>query len=530
MPTPANTTGAANHSMRISDVINRWAEASPDHPALVGVLGTWSYAKLAAVVAQTRAWLEQSGIRPGDRVMIIGENCRAFAAVLLAASSLDAWPVPVNPHLSPREVDAIRDHCGARRIVYISGVSILAKDHAQRHAAVIGEVSDLGSIGLGPLNENTEPEPVEANVGSRVAALIYTSGTTGLPKGVMLTHDNLLFAAGGAAKIRSLTPADRFYGALPLSHIVGLSTIFLSCLLSGATLYLAPRFDPMAARLSLEKDGITILLGVPSMYSLFLQYAKVRKIESLNLPALRIMSCSGAPLAPAIKASVEKLLGLPLHHSYGVTECSPNVAQVRPEDPPRSNASVGRVFPGMEVKLIGDDHQPVPAGEVGELLVRGPNVMRGYYRAPEETAAAIDADGWLNTRDLARFEGDDLFIVGRTKDMIIRFGFNVYPAELETVFNGYPGVAHSAVIGRPIEGDEEIIAFVEPIPGSTVTTVELAEYAAKHLASYKRPSKFIVVSKLPLTPTGKVIKGELSKLLPPKSAPRNASTAEPQPA
>jgi long-chain acyl-CoA synthetase len=530
MSNPMTFDPVTSQSMRISDVIERWAESSPDHPALVGALGVWSYRKLDSVVAETRDWLTKSGIRPGDRVMILGENCRAFAAVLLAACSLDAWPVPVNPHLSAREVDAIRDHCDARRVIYIVGASRLPADHAQRHGSAISEVCDLGSIGLSPLNEDTEPEALDPEIGNRVAALIYTSGTTGLPKGVMLTHRNLLFAASGAAKIRSLTPADRFYGALPLSHIVGLSSIFLSCLVSGATLYLAPRFDPMAARLALEKDGITILLGVPSMYSLFLQYAKVRKIDSLSLPALRIISCSGAPLAPAIKASVEKLLGLPLHHAYGVTECSPNVAQVRVEDPPRSDASVGRVFPGVEVKLVTDEGQPVPEGEVGVLLVRGANLMRGYYRSPEETGGAIDREGWFNTHDLARFEGDNLFIVGRKKDMIIRFGFNVYPAELEAVFNAYPGVAHSAVIGRPIDGDEEIIAFIEPVSGTTLTVVELAEHGAKHLTSYKRPSKFILVPSLPLTPTGKVIKGQLSKLLPVSLHASAATTTEPQPA
>jgi long-chain acyl-CoA synthetase len=497
---------------RISDVVKPWAERSPDRPALVEAGGTWTYRQLATAISGTQAWLRDSGVRPGDRVMIVGENCRVFAAVLLAAESLDAWPVPVNAHLSAREIDAIREHCGARRVVYTTSVSLHATEHAKRHGAVVEDVRDLGPIGLGPLDERAQPEPIDADIGSRVAALIYTSGTTGLPKGVMLTHKNLLFTAGGAAKIRSLSQEDRLYGALPLSHIVGLSTIFMGTLLSGATLYLAARFDPVAARLALEKDRITIMLGVPSMFSLFLQYARVRKLESLKIPALRIISCSGAPLPPAIKSSVESLFGLPLHHGYGTTECSPNVAQTRVGVPSRSDISVGPVFPGVEVKLVGPDHQPVPAGEVGELLVRGPNVMRGYYHALEETAAAIDADGWFNTRDLARLEDENLFIVGRTKDLIIRFGFNVYPAEVEGVLNSHPAVTRSAVIGRAVEGNEEIVAFIEPQPGLILTTNELAEYAAQHLASYKRPSQILIVSTMPVTPAGKVIKGELVKM------------------
>ena len=298
-----------------------WVERSPEHTALIDGTGSWSYRQLARAVSETQTWLRGSGVRPGDRVMVMGENCRAFAAVLLAIASLDAWSIPVNPRLSAREIDSIRDHCEARRVVYLTAASTHAAEHANRQGAFVEEVGDLGPVGIGPLNENAEPEAIDADIGNRVAVLIYTSGTTGVPKGVMLTHRNLLFSAGGSAKIRSLTPEDRLFGVLPLSHIVGLS-VLLGTLVSGATLYLAARFDPMAARLSLEKDGITIMLGVPSMFSQFLQYAKIRKLESLKFPALRIISCSGAPLPPAIKLAVENLLGLPLHNAYGITAVS----------------------------------------------------------------------------------------------------------------------------------------------------------------------------------------------------------------
>lgn len=302
------------------------------------------------------------------------------------------------------------------------------------------------------------------------------------------------------------------YGILPLSHIVGLSIVFLGTLLSGATIYLEPRFDPMAARLTLERERITVMLGVPSMFSQFLQYAKMRKLQSLKIPTLRIISCSGAPLPPAIKSSVEGLFGLPLHHGYGITECSPNVAQVRLDVPPRKDNSVGPMFPAVEPRLVGGDGQPVPEGEVGELWVRGPNIMKGYYRAPEETAAAINEEGWFNTRDLARFEDGNLFIVGRTKDLIIRFGFNVYPAEVEAVLNAHPAVAQSAVIGRTSQGNEEILAFIEASPGSNLISTDLAEYAAKHLAAYKRPTEFLFVSSMPMTASGKIAKSDLAKI------------------
>jgi long-chain acyl-CoA synthetase len=504
---------------RISDVVKPWAERSSDQPALVEGAGTWTYRQLASVVAETRTWLVDSDVRTGDRVMIVAENCRAFVAVFLAAASMDAWPVLVNARLSARELDQVRDHCGARRVIYTTSVSPHATEHAKRQEAVIGEVGNLGPIGIGPLNEKVDPEPIDPSAFSRVAALIYTSGTTGLPKGVMLTHRNLLFIAAVSARIRSLTPADRLYGVLPMSHAVGLSVVLLGSLLSGATLYLAPRFDPMRARGVLEQDQLTVVLGTPAMFSLLLQYAKLRGIESLVFPKLRIISSSGAPLHSAIKSGVESLFGMVLHNGYGVTECSPTIAQTRIESP-RSDTSVGPVFPGVEIRLVGPDREPVAAGEVGELWVGGPSVMKGYYRAPEETAAAIDVDGWFNTRDLARLEDGNLFIVGRTKELIVRFGFNVYPAEVEAVLNAYPGVVQSAVIGRSVEGNEEVIAFVQLIPGSSVTATELAEYAARHLAPYKRPSQVLIVSAMPVTPTGKVIKDDLAKMVEYSAQPR----------
>jgi len=499
----------------ISDVIKPWTERSPDRPALVEAAGSWTYRQLDAAIDKTRTWLQSSGVRPGDRVMLVCENCRAFVAIFLALTSLDAWPVLANARLSAREIDDIRDHSGARRVVYMTSVSPQATQHAKRHGAIIGEAAGLGPLGFGPLKENVEPEPISKNSAHRVAALIYTSGTTGLPKGVVLTHRNLLFIAFVSAQIRSLTPEDRLYGVLPMSHAVGLSVVLLGTLLSGATLYLSPRFDPVAALAALERDRLTVVLGVPAMFALFVDYAKTKGLRGpLKFPALRIISSSGAPLEPDVKSAVESLFGMPLHNGYGVTECSPTIAQAR-IDEPRSDLSVGRVLPEVEIKLVGPDGLPMREGEVGELWVRGPNVSKGYYRAPEETSAAINAEGWFNTRDLARVEGGHLFIVGRTKDLIVRFGMNVYPAEVEAVLNTDPAVVRSAVIGRSVEGaegGEEVVAFVQLSRDSSRSVVELADHAARNLAPYKRPSQILIVPELPVSPTGKVRKDELRKI------------------
>jgi long-chain acyl-CoA synthetase len=516
----------AKLSLRISDVLEPWIAQSPDHPALVEASGQWTYREMAEAIAEARVWLRDSGVRAGDRVMMVCENCRALVAVILGTVGLDAWPVLVNAHLSPDEIDKIRDHCGARRVIYTTSVSVKAREHVTRHGASIIELELLGKIAIGPLNHTTEPEPIDDDVQSRVAAMLYTSGTTGGPKGVMLTHRNLLYVASATVKIRSLTADDRLFGVLPMSHVVGLSVILLGSLLAGATVYLTPRFDPMSARKTLEHDQITVMLGVPSMFAQFVQYAKMRKLKALNFPALRLISCSGAPLQATTKAEAERLFGLVLHHAYGLTEMSPNVSQTRPEFP-RSDTSVGPVFPGVEIKVLGTDGKPVPEGQVGELLARGPNVMKGYYRAPEETSAAIGPGGWFNTRDLARVEAGNLFIVGRTKDLIIHSGFNVYPAEVEAVLNGHPAVAISAAIGKSTEGDEEIIAFVQLLPGASVTEGELADYAADHLAFYKRPSHFVLRSMLPVTPTGKIMRAELAKLVA-EIEPARRKTGTPQ--
>lgn len=496
---------------RIGDVVKPWTKCYPDHVALVEGSASWTYKELASAITEAQTRLVELGVRPGDRVMIVGENCRAFVTILLAAAAIDAWPVLVNARLSAREIDEIRAHCGARRVFYTTNVSQQATEHARRHNAIVEEANSLGEIGIGALDEIVKPEPINPTVADRIAALIYTSGTTGVPKGVMLSHRNLLFLAAGSAKIRSLAPADRLYGVLPMSHAVGLSVVLLGSLLSGSSLFLAPRFDPMSARVALEKDEITILLGTPAIFTQFIQYAKIRGISSLNFPALRIISSSGAPLHPSTKSAVESLFGMVLHNGYGVTECSPTIAQTR-VDAPRTDTSIGPPFPGIEIKLVGSDRTQVLEGEAGELWVRGPGVMKGYYRAPEETAAAVDADGWFNTRDLARLEDGNLFIVGRTKDLIVHRGFNVYPAEVEAVLNAHPAVLQSAVVGRSVGGDEEVVAFVQPLPAADLTADDLAEYAASHLAQYKRPAEIRLIPAMPLTPTGKIVKAELQKI------------------
>jgi long-chain acyl-CoA synthetase len=494
---------------RISDVIKPFARQSPDHPALVQGDVTWTYAQLATVVADTALMLKLYDIRPGDRVMIVSENSLALAALILATSEIDAWSVVVNPRLSPREVDLIREHSGARRVFYTIEVSDAARQHAERHAADIAVLRGLGTLGVGPPNRDTMPEPVEADRSRQVAALVYTSGTTGNPKGVMLTHRNLLFSARIMGAQRG--PADKAYCVLPISHIVGYSGILIASLMAGATVQLVPCYDPAALVAAIANDGITLIFGVPATYQRLLEYKAVAGVDTLPRGKLRRLTVAGAPLDTVLKSKIEAEFGLPLSNGYGITECAPAIAGV-PAESPTGDDAVGSLITGIEARLVKPGGGAVAAGEVGELHVRGPNVMRGYYRAPEATAKVIDADGWFNTGDLARFDGDVLYIVGRTKELIIRSGFNVYPAEVEAVLNEHPAVVQSAVIGRAVAGNEEVVAYVQLLPGSTATPADLIAHAAQQLAPYKRPCEIIVLDELPAASTGKILKHRLVEI------------------
>jgi acyl-CoA synthetase (AMP-forming)/AMP-acid ligase II len=496
---------------RIHEVIDRYVAATPDRVALIDDGAVLNYRELDRAVSGTADALRALNIRAGDRVMIVSENCVALACLLFAVFRLDAWAIVANPRLSPRELDQIRDHSGARRAFFTTDVSREAAAHASRYGASVHDVGPLFGIGVSPLNENTSPEPVEADGAKQVAVLIYTSGTTGTPKGVMLTHRNLLFSAQTTAALRSMTPADVQYCVLPISHIVGISLLTMT-LMTGAAVRLVAKYDPAALARAMAEEGITILNGVPATFQRLLEYRRLAGLSKLNRGSLRLISVAGAPLDLDLKSRVEQELGLTLLNGYGITECSPGISGVRPEAP-RADQAVGTLLPGLEARIITRAGAVAANGEVGELHVRGPNVMLGYYRAPELTAKAIDADGWFNTGDLARFEGDCLYIVGRTKEMIIRSGFNVYPAEIEAVLSTHDAVVQCAVVGRPVEGNEEVVAFVQLLKGSSATPQDLMAHVAPQLTSYKRPSEIIVLDALPATSTGKILKHKLAESL-----------------
>ncbi|NSX05504.1 acyl--CoA ligase [Cupriavidus gilardii] len=491
---------------RTSHVVRPWVQRSPDAIALSEGARVMTYLQLAQAIQAAGQWLIQRGVRPGDRVMVLGENSIALAVLVLAIGDIDAWPLVVNARISEREVTAIRVHSGARLVIATSSISPDAARHAQQLSALVHDIPGVGAVAVTDIDPAATAEPVSADGAHQVGALIYTSGTTGTPKGVMLSHRSVMFTAVIGGAMRGFGPDDFVYGVLPMSHIVGFSSVLIGTLMFGARLELVPRFDAKAALRALSEDGITRFQGVPTMFQRLLEASD----GEISCPALRGIGVAGAPLDLTLKRAVETAFGLPLQNGYGITECAPTIAFTRVDDP-RDDTTVGPPIPGVEVRLKSTTGELAASGEVGELHVRGPNVMLGYYKAPELTTQVVDPEGWFNTGDLARMDGPYLHIVGRTKELIIRSGFNVYPPEVEAVLAAHPDVATCAVVGRRVPGNEEVVAFVQLKPGTKATPEEIGQFAAQHLAPYKRPAEVFIRTSLPATSAGKILKHMLAK-------------------
>lgn len=472
-------------------------EQRPDMPAISDNGGaSWDYAALDAACNGVRDALESVGVRPGDRVLIVAENCAAAVAALFACSRLGAIAVPTNARQTEAELTRINDHARPVAALLTSAASPDAAAHARR----MGARKITGAFGTLHL---ATPFGANRTIERDVAALLYTTGTTGAPKGVMLTHGNMVFGGRTSAVLRHMSHEDVIYGVLPLTHVFGLSSIVTAAMCAGARIRFEARFS--AARLYRAlHDGVTLLSAVPQMHALLMQYTREQGHESLQSDTLRYVSSGAAPLDPEWKRKAEAFYGVALQNGYGLTETTAGVCvtQNRIGDP---DISVGPPLPEVEVLIDQPDRDAI-----GEVLTRGPHVMKGYYRNPEATAVALDRDGWMHTGDLGRIDARGvLHILGRLKELIIHGGFNVYPPEVEAALNAHPQVIQSAVVGRTVDGDEQVLAFVQVAADDVPDPGDLRRFVARQLAGYKRPAQIVMADELPAAPTGKILRYRL---------------------
>ncbi|MEO1192974.1 MAG: AMP-binding protein [Pseudomonadota bacterium] len=513
LPEPGQPALPPDRFAWCGDAVAYWAERQPDSVALADPLYRLTYVELEAIRWAWAEALKEAGLAPGDRLLILCENCCATAVATLAAQALRAWAIPLNARLSAREVATIAEHSGARLVITTDALSPPAAAHgADLGAREQAPFFTLGAkIAQGPAPQ--PPEPVESDPTRQVAAMIYTTGTTGAPKGVMLSHDNLMFIAGRSSATRWLTPADHVYAVLPISHVFGLASVLQGTLYQGGRLMLAPRFDGEAVLKAFAEEGISIFQGVPQMYARLAGLIEATG-GAVEAPRLRYLSSGGAPLAAELKERIEGLLGLALHNGYGLTETSPTVSTT-PTEARCPDTSTGPLLPDVAVKIVTPQGKEAAPDEVGEIWVKGRLIMRGYYHDPAATAAVVTEEGWFTSGDLGRLDARGyLWVVGRLKELIIRSGFNVYPPEVEAVLTGHPDIALAAVLGaKQADGNEEVVAFLQPRPGRTPDLAAVKAYAAERLAPYKRPGRYEVLAELPAAATGKLLKHKLKDRL-----------------
>jgi long-chain acyl-CoA synthetase len=491
--------------MSLSSDLLHSASAHADRVALRLGEATTTYRELDHDSARVAGLLRDRGMQPGDRVGVMLPNTPEFALVYYGVLRAGGVVVPMNPLLKAREVAYYLGDSGARLLFAWHGFADEASAGAER-AEAEALVVDPASFGEALASARPVQEVAERQ-DDDTAVILYTSGTTGQPKGAELTHANL---ASNAEVVRTdleqLTAADVVFGGLPLFHSFGQTCTLNAAVASGACLSLLPRFDPVRALQILAEHRATVFAAVPTMYSALLHCPDR---AAYDVSTLRVCISGGAAMPVEVLRSFEEAFSCLVLEGYGLSETSP-VASFNHPDRERKPGSIGTPIRGVEMRVVDEQGVEAPQGEAGEIAIRGHNVMKGYWRRPEETAKAIP-DGWFRTGDIGRVDKEGyFFIVDRKKDLIIRGGYNIYPREVEEVLYEHPAVAHAAVIGLPHpELGEEVGAAVELKPGASVAAEELRDHVKAQVAAYKYPRRVWIVEQLPKTATGKILKREI---------------------
>jgi long-chain acyl-CoA synthetase len=477
------------------------AAAEPDRPALRMDDAVLTYGEFRDAALRVAAGLQARGVQPGDRIGMVLPNVPSFPVVFYGALLAGAAVVPMNPLLKAREVEYYLQDSGARLVV----AGEASAEAAGEAAATVG--IEAVAVGIAVPTELMAEQGLPGAVGRSGeddAVILYTSGTTGRPKGAELTHANL---AGNARTTQETlleaTGDDVIMGCLPLFHVFGLTCSLNAGVLARACLTLIPRFDGAKALSVIERDRVTVFEGVPTMFAAMLHQPDR---DRYDVSSLRVCVSGGSAMPVEVMRGFEEAFDCIVLEGYGLSETSP-VASFNHPHAERKAGSIGTPIRGVEMRLVDDAGNDVPRGEVGEIAIRGENVMKGYWGKPEETAKAIP-DGWFRTGDMARQDDDGyFFIVDRKKEMIIRGGYNVYPREIEEALYEHPAVAEAACIGiaHPSLG-EEVAAAVALKPGASVDVEELRAFVKVRVAAYKYPRHLWLVDSLPKGPTGKILR------------------------
>jgi len=461
--------------------------------------------RLAGVYA---AYLLDQGMQRGNRVALLSQNNPYYVAAYFGIIRAGGIVLPLNHLLAHEEIDFILNDAGAQICFFdhdCSGTVEKLRGKSSRSYILLGDVASAAGTAMPVL-------PTPAHGVDDVSTILYTSGTTGSPKGALLTHRNIMSNALACAAAIHISPRDRFIVFLPLFHSFTFTVCVVIPLVTGSLLSLLPSVRPFSRVVKrLILDRITLFVAIPTVYKILVEKNMPFLVKMLL--SLRLCVSGAAPLPVKVIKDFEAAFNVPLIEGYGLTEASPVVA-FNPDDHGRRRpGTVGLPLPGIEVRIVDEEGKPLATGEPGELLVKGPSVMKGYLNRPEDTAKAIH-DNWLYTGDIASLDADGYIrIIDRKKDMIIVDGLNVYPFEVEEVLYRHSAVKDCAMIGVLHGDDKEIpIMYVVLKDGQQVTAKALREFLSGHVAHYKIPRRFLMIDELPRTATGKILKKEIRKL------------------
>src|SRR3954464_1271309 len=499
-------------SRNLASILIESAERDADHLAIKLDDFELNYQILNEASARVAGFLKSKGVEPGDRVGIMLPNVPHFPVVFYGALRAGAVVVPMNVLLKPREGGFYLKDPEAK-LVFAWHDFAEAAEQGASDAGVEAILVKPGEFEQMLFQQEADHGMADRS-GDDTAVILYTSGTTGTPKGAELTHDNLLGNVDTIlTSLIEMQTDDVVLGALPFFHVFGLTCGLNSTMKAGGTLTLIPRFDPDHALEIIERDRVTIFQGVPTMYVAMLHSGKA---DSADVSTLRLCVSGGSAMPGEVLRAFEEKFGCKILEGYGLSETSP-VASFNHPDRERKVGSIGTPVAGVEMKVVDEDDNEVEQGEVGEIVIKGPNVMKGYWQRPDATAEAMRG-GWFHSGDMARTDEDGYFYIDdRKKDLIIRGGYNVYPREVEEVLYEHPKIREAAVVGVPHdEWGEEIGAAVVCHEGEELAPEQVSDYVKERIAAYKYPRLVWFLEDLPKGPTGKILKREIS---PPVARP-----------